>query len=291
MTFADLRPINILPVISKILERALYDQIYIYSLAKSIIPDNQSGFRKNHSTTSALLKITDDIISNRDKGNVTLLVSLDYSKAFDTMNHQLLCAKLKYFGFNDSAYSLIKSYLTDRNQRVISKGKMSNTKNITHGAPQGSILAPLLFIIYISDFKQVLQHFNSHFYADDTNLYFSSNIEQLLRMENYLNDDIKSLVKVSNNHCLNINSTKSSVILFGNFKDRERAINNVSIQVDGQKLNYQDNIKCLGLNIDVQLRFIDHVNTLVKKSYCLLKNLYANRTCLTRNIKSDYVTL
>ena len=104
-------------------------------------------------------------------------------------------------------------------------------------------------------------------------------------MVNYLNDDIKSLVKVSNNHCLNISSTKSYVILFGNFKDRERAINNVSIQVDGQKLNYLDNRKCLGLNIDVQLRFIDHVNTLVEKSYCLLKNVYASRNCLTRNIK------
>ena len=133
----------------------MYDQIYIYSLAKSIIPGNQSGFRKNHSTTSALLKIIDDIISNRDKDRVTLLVLLHYSNAFNAMTHQLLCAEPKYFGFNDSAYSLIKSYLTDRHQRVISKCKMSNAKNITHGAPQGSILAPLLFIIYTSDFKQV----------------------------------------------------------------------------------------------------------------------------------------
>ena len=111
--FADLRPINILPVFSRIVERAIYEQIYLY-FTDNILPDCQSGFRQNHSTTSALLIVTDGIIDGIDRKNVTILLSLDYNKAFDTMNNELLCAKLKYFNFNENSISLISSILSNR---------------------------------------------------------------------------------------------------------------------------------------------------------------------------------
>lgn len=166
--YSDLRPINILPALSKVLELLVYNQIFDCIQQNSIIPTNQSGFRENHSTTSALLKVTDDIIRGLDNGNVTILLSLDYSKAFDTMNHKMLCTKFKYYGFDETTINFIKSFLTDRRQCVVIIDNVSNDKIVLHGAPQGSILAPLLFIIYTSDFYRYLEYFTPHLYADDT---------------------------------------------------------------------------------------------------------------------------
>lgn len=282
---SDLRPINILPALSKIVEKAIYEQIYLYVTDNKILPEHQSGFRQNYSTTSALLKVTDDIIGGIDREKVTILLSLDYSKAFDTMNHELLCAKLKYYKFNENSISFIKSFLSNRSQSVTINGITSNSINVIHGAPQGSILAPLLFIIYTSDFHHVLNNFSMHAYADDTNLYYTTNIDHLLNMEVSLNKDIKELITISKNHCLSINPGKSSVIAFGRNKDRQRAIDNISLQVDGHYIQYTDNVKCLGLTIDYNLRFVSHINSIIRKAYGLIKNLYANRHYLNKKLK------
>ena len=140
--YSHIRPTNILPVLSKLLERLIYNQVYEFIQVNSIIPTNQSGFHKKHSTTSALLKVTDDIIGGLDKGKVTIHLSLDYSKAFDTMNHTSLCSKLKYNGFDETALNFIKSFLTDRKQCVVINDNESNNESVLNGAPQGSILAP-----------------------------------------------------------------------------------------------------------------------------------------------------
>lgn len=117
-----------------------------------------------------------------------------------------------------------------------------------------------------------------------TQLYCTSNIEQLEGMVNLLNEEITALVRISKNHSLSINPNKSSVIVFGSDKDRQRAINGI-LFVSGQKLEYKETIKCLGLNIDVHFRFVSHVNSLIRKSYCLLKSFYANRHCLNEKSK------
>ena len=113
------------------------------------------------------------------------------------------------------ATNLIKSFLTDRKQRVIINDNISNDKNVRYGAPQGSILAPLLFIIYTSDFHRYLGHFTPHLYADDTQLYCTSNIEHLQNIVGLLSEEIVTLIHISKNHCLSINPNKSSVIVFG----------------------------------------------------------------------------
>lgn len=118
-----------------------------------------------------------------------------------------------------------------------------------------------------------------------TQLYCTSNIEQLEGMVNLLNEEITALVRISKNHSLSINPNKSSVIVFGSDKDRQRAINGISLFVSGQKLEYKETIKCLGLNIDVHFRFVSHVNSLIRKSHCLLKSFYANRHCLNEKSK------
>ena len=179
-----------------------------------------------------------------------ILLFYIYLHTFDMMNHELLCAKLKYFNFNENTISLVNSFLSNRSQCVTINGITSDSINVIHAAPRGSILAPLLFIIYTSDFHHVLNNLSLHAYADDINLYYTSNINELVNIEGPVNEDIKDLVKISKNHCLSINPGKSSVIVFGRIKDRQRAIDNILLQVDLHYLHYADKIKCLGLIID-----------------------------------------
>lgn len=169
---SDLRIISILPAISKILERILHSQMFEYFNSNGLIPNNQCGFRKNYSTATALTTVLDDIICSSDQGLSSVLVLLDFSKAFDTLNHELLCAKLKYYGFNENSASLIKSFLSDRFQKVLCNNNESKTIRILSGVPQGSVLSPLLFIMYTAQILTSLAHSKIQAYADDTQLFF-----------------------------------------------------------------------------------------------------------------------
>ena len=171
--YSDLRPISLLPFLSKVLERIVYQQVFEYICINSILPFYQSGFRKGHSTATALLKICNDILKARDVKKLTALILLDFSKAFDTINHELLCCKLKYFGFDGISVSFFQSFLSNRSQIVQLNNNRSVSKSLINGVPQGSILGPLLFIIYTSDLAKSLLHSQCHFYADDTQVYSS----------------------------------------------------------------------------------------------------------------------
>ena len=142
----DFRPISILPCLSKILEKVVASQLCSYFDNHNFFNFLQSGFRKNHSTASALLKIITDIINSLDQNDITILTLLDYSKAFDTVNHELLLAKLKHFGFMDQTLQWFKSYLSDRNHSVTYNNQMSSWLTVSNGVPQESILGPILFI-------------------------------------------------------------------------------------------------------------------------------------------------
>jgi len=163
----DFRPISILSALSKVLEGLMADQINQYLSDKNILNPMQSGFRKGHSCNTAMLKILDDIRSSFDINMITLLCLLDFSKAFDSVDHVILCNKLKAYGFSDSVVRLIWSYLSNRRQRVKVDSGYSNYTQLTSGVPQGSILGPLLFAIFINDLFDVCKFSEVHAYADD----------------------------------------------------------------------------------------------------------------------------
>ena len=164
------RPISLLPSISKVFEKVAYIQVYDYFMEKKLLYNSQYGFRKMHSTELAALEITDKIILHLDQGKLPLAIYLDLSKAFDTIDHSILLYKLQYYGIHGNAIEWFKSYLSNRKQYVEINGKTSPYANITTGVPQGSILGPLLFIIYMNDIASVTDHFHSVLYADDTSL-------------------------------------------------------------------------------------------------------------------------
>ena len=167
------RPISLLPVISKVIEKIISNQLRSYFESKKLFYENQYGFRSDHSTEYATLELIDRIISKMDNDEIPFSVFLDLSKAFDTIyiDHKILLEKLKHYGIEGIPFQLFKSYLSGRKQYVEINDAKSDVLQITTGVPQGSILGPVLFIIYINDFSQASQVFNFISYADDTVLF------------------------------------------------------------------------------------------------------------------------
>ena len=143
------RPISIVPIVAKVFERIIYDQVYGYLAENNLISSQQSGFRSLHSTVTALLEATNNWAFNIDNGSVNAVVFLDLKKAFDTVDHTILLSKLFQYGIRSIAYEWFRSYLDNRNQQCFVNGSLSNSQILTCGISQGTILGPLLFISYI----------------------------------------------------------------------------------------------------------------------------------------------
>lgn len=214
---------------------------------------------------------------------------LDFSKAFDTLNHKLLCAKLNYYGFDDNAVSLFKSYLSNRRQRVVINNDISNDGVISSGVPQGSILGPLLFLIYTADIFSVISHSRSRAFADDLQIYYHFDIKMLKAACDSINKDLTKIENYCHENNLKINSSKCSVICFSNTKSKEFLKHNTKIKIGGNTLAVTSSVKNLGLIIDDDFRFKSHVNSVVKKSYFALKILYSNHHILNFKQKKNCV--
>lgn len=282
---SHLRPISILPAMSKLLEMTMHQQISEYVSNQNIIPPIQSGFRSSHSTATALIHIADDILHNTDEDKLTCLVLLDFSKAFDTLDHNLLCKKLLFFGFDEHSTELIGNYLNHRTQRVCLKSSVSDELPVQYGVPQGSILGPLLFSIYISDFYLTASSCNIHHYADDTQLYYSFYVNDLINANKKINADLNSLLKISHEHRLKLNPNKSQVLLFGPKQKRLVVQNSLHVTLGNIELEVVNECKNLGVWFDSDLRFTKHINQLLKTCYNILKQLYPHRQVINQKLK------
>lgn len=284
----DYRPISILPTFSKILEKAIEIQMQGYLRGKCIIPSTQSGFRRSFSCGTALLNITDDIIKATDEGKLTLLILLDFSKAFDTLNHRMLLSILQHIGVHGHTVDLFHSFLSNRKQAVIGGSHISKFLNVTKGVPQGSILGPLLFQIYISNFPNVFLSCRQHYYADDTQVYLSFNKDESEQAVAAVNYDLHRIFDVSQKHCLMLNHGKSVAIVFGKKKDREQFLAEfkTSLFINSGRITFQSCVKNLGLHMDSDLRFSQHVSNKVKSAYGRLKMLYPYRHFLDKRTKT-----
>ena len=183
------RPISVLPVFSKILERIMYNRLYSFFNNNNLFFSKQFGFQKDTSTEHAILQITEEITKAFANKKVTLGVFIDLSKAFDTVNHNILLKKLEIYGIRGTTFKWLKSYLENRKQYIcFNKHSFTDLCNIICGVPQGSILGPLLFLIYINDLYMASSELSTVMFADDTNFFLSDkNIDVLfVKMNNEL---------------------------------------------------------------------------------------------------------
>ena len=235
--FDNYRPISLLPVISKLFEKTIFKQIYSYFQEHKLFFSSQYGFRSGHSTELAALQIVDKIITEMDKGEIPISIFLDLSKAFDTIDHQILLHKLEYYGIKGTANNLINNYLTNRKQFVEFNGTCSDLLSISTGVPQGSVLGPLLFIIYINDIAKVSKVFQPIIYADDTTLFSTlksfhttsdNDTECLINLEL---DKIDMWLK-ANKLSLNVKKTKFMMFHTPNKKVKTINIKIMNIQIE-----------------------------------------------------------
>ena len=167
------RPTSVIPVVVKVFERIVYEQLFAYLEEHDILGQNQSGFRANHSTVTALLEATDSWAYNIDNGKINGVIFLDLKIAFDTVDHQILLSKLNYYGIHGKSFKWFQWYLENRTQKCSGIGSLSNSCSLTCGVPQRTILDPLLFLLYINDLPNCLSNCKPRMYADDTHLTYA----------------------------------------------------------------------------------------------------------------------
>jgi len=260
--FGNYRPISVLSSVSKVFERIIYNQIYEHFQSKKLFYKSQHGFRSSHSTESAMLELLDKIINDMDENKCPINVYMDLSKAFDTLDHSILLDKLHHYGFRGNSLNLLKSYLSDRSQFVEFNNITSEPFKIKCGVPQGSILGPLMFIIYINDLPNTTNSFSPIIYADDTTLLTSLNFTSLNNSYPSLNQELNLIsdwLKV-NKLSLNIEKTKAMI-----FHTPNRRINPPTLIIDEIQIDYVEKFNFLGLIIDKNLKWNFHVDAVAKK--------------------------
>ena len=216
---------------------------------------HQYGLRKNHSTNLALLTLIDRIVQAFENREMVLGVFLDFSKAFDTVDHNILIEKLHCYGIRGVALEWIKHYLCDRKQYVVYKNIKSFQGNIKCGVPQGSILGPLLFLIYVNDMANVSDILFPILFADDTSVFVSG--KNLIEMTNKINIELKKIVVWLKVNKLSLNVSKTRCILFKSPRQKIKQLYDISI--NDQVIDYVDHIKFLGVVIDASLSWSYHV--------------------------------
>jgi hypothetical protein len=255
------RPISILTSISKILEKVAYTRIFNLINKHNILTPHQFGFRPKRSTFMAINDLYCKIANNLDNKLHTAGIFLDLSKAFDTINHNILLNKLSNYGVRGLANDWLKSYLSDRQQRVLFNNVVSEPTNVACGVPQGSILGPLLFLLYINDLPLCTQKPHFVLFADDTNILFSH--EDPKTLEDTINTELMHITNWFKLNKLSLNIKKTNYIIFKNKHSNKPNIN-LNIEIDGTTLQQVNTTKFLGLLIDSNLSWNSHTQHISK---------------------------
>lgn len=287
MQLTNYRPISLLPSISKILEKVVHKRVSKFLETNNILFDNQFGFRQNRSTIDAITKFTTDISKSLNEKQSTLAIFLDLSKAFDTIDHAILLHKLEYYGIRGVALEWFRNYLTNRTQYAHYLGTNSTTSTIKCGVPQGSVLGPLLFILYTNDLPNVIKHSNSILFADDTTIYLSG--KDVNKLYTIMNKELDSLTDWFRANKLSLNVSKTNYMLLTNSHHPNP---NNEIKLNNQTIDKCNHVKFLGLYIDEKLKWNEHTDAVKKKiskSYFAINKI--KYILPRRNLVTLYYTL
>ena len=275
--FSNYRPISLLPVLGKVFEQVLYTRFLAFIEKFDLLDENQFGFRRKHKTVDALACVIQQIRVAMDRKETSCCVFLDLKKAFDTLDHKIMLAKLETFGFRGRVFELLKSYLSDRKQYLHVDGFNTCCEPVKCGVPQGSVLGPLLFLLYINDLPRLIEA-GITLFADDTNIFHNESTSA--RSLPDILEDVDVWMKSNKLKC---NLEKSKVVCFGG--------KSADVKMGNFGLSVQSNLKYLGVIIDEKLSFKDHIAKVKSKLLFCNFNVLRTRRLLTRPQLLLYYTL
>ena len=272
------RPISLLPLPGKILEKLVHSQISDYLESALLLNAEQHGFRKDHSTIHSIAQFTAYVNSNLDDRTPTYATFVNFRKAFDCVQHDTLLDKLKNLDLSDQVISWIQSYLSSRKQRVLANGIHSTFLTIKQGVPQGSVLGPLFYIIYANDLTKYVRKCKIALYADDTVIYIADSDSR--KAVSKLQSDIDALSSWCQANDIKANTDKTKVMVFGSHKSLE-TLPPFEVKIDSTPLQVVTSYKYLGITLDSQLNYNSHVNKIISSVASKLKQFQRMRSFLS----------
>jgi len=282
------RPISLLSIFDKIIEKLIHHRLYNFLELHNILFNNQFGFRKNNSTSFALMQITEKIKETIENKKFGCGIFIDLRKAFDTVNHKILLKKLEHYGIRGIALNWFTSYLFNRKQFVFHNGESSNLQPITCGVPQGSVLGPLLFLLYINDLPKISNIFQFYLFADDTNIYYEA--ENLDKLELTINKELKKLHTWLIVNRLSLNINKTNFVVFHPFN--KPLTKKITLKIYKKAISEKDQVKYLGIMIDSTLSWKNHIDNVSTKISKIIGLLYKIRYFVdVKIIKTLYYSL
>ena len=255
-------PISLISNIGKLIEKIVHKRFYNFLKKNSLLFEQQYGFRNKMSTNHALIDITNRIQEACDSGQYACGIYVDFKKAFDTVNHNILLDKLAYYGVRGTENKWFKTYLTNRKQHVTVSDQTSDNALIEFGIPQGSVLGPLLFLIYINDLNQAIKFRREHHFADDTNLLLVDN--SLNKINKHINHDLKLLTTWLRANKTSLNTSKTEILLFRP-KSKRNITKHLNFRISGQYIPRTTQVKYLGLTMNEHLDLDLYFSQLKKK--------------------------
>ena len=243
------RPISLLSIFNKIFEKVMHNRLVKFLDQHKIIFEHQFGFQKNKSTSLAILDVCSQLINAADDKQSSCCIFLDFAKAFDTVDHNILINKLEYYGIKGTALKWFESYLTNRTQKVCINGTFSESCNVKFGVPQGSVLGPLLFLLYINDMPNSSNILKIHLFADDTSIFFSH--KNLKELESIVNNELSKVSDWLIANKLTLNVDKSNFLLIS--PSRKNTTNKINLSINNEAIAQKDCIKYLGVLLDKNL--------------------------------------
>ena len=258
------QPISALPCFSKMLERIMYNRLYKYLTGNNLLYCKQFEFQKGHSPEHAVLQLIEQINQSFEKNEFTLVVFADLSKAFDTVDHQILFKKLEYYGIAGNNLRWFENSLKGRQQFISFENNSTKKVTMTCGVPQGSILGPLLFLLYVNDLHHASKVLNPIMFADDTNLFFSRSDINLLFEK--MNKELTNVSNWFNANKLSLNVKKSKFSFFHKSSKKDNIpLRLPNLNINGFTIERESLTKFLGVWIDENLTWRDHIHTVENK--------------------------
>ena len=280
---SNYRPVSLLPLPGKLLEKIVHACLTHFLDENKIISDKQGGFRKGFSTSTSIANLTDDLLTGINRGEIALAAFMDLRKAFDTVDHSILLNKLKCYGVCDNNLNWCANYLQNRTQRTLANGVLSPECKITCGVPQGSVIGPLFFILYINDFQLAVRNSSTQLYADDTVIYVTGeNKEAATRKLQPALNQFSLWCKANK---LTLNASKTKLVVFGTRYKVKKAREAV-VKIGDTPLQVVPSYKYLGFVLDSTLSFNCHV-----KAVSAMVTYKANLLAKIRKFLTEAVAL